>query len=140
MSTNTYPTALEYAHDAHGHTVVVGTAAGGGVSPSGVADWVRNVDNHGHAVTYVPTLEPTAHRVSGCGMAHNDAAFCERRGDDGSMASYYENGAAYGGRWWEDTDSPLSVGVKHYGCADRSGGRDRRDAASKVLAAAGGVA
>lgn len=139
MSTNT---ETPIAHNAHGDIVVIGTMSGGGISPAGIPEWVDRIERDGHAVTYVPTLQPYAHRVSGAGIGHDDAAFCERRDGDGSMASYYENGDAYGGRWWEDTDSPLSIGVKHYGCADRSGMRRhaRRDDASQRLAAAGGVA
>lgn len=95
----------------------------------------------GHAVAYFSSRIPTAHRVSGCGIGHDDAAFCERRDSSGgSMAAYYENGDGRL-RWWEDTRHPFSIGVKHYGCADlssfgRVGGRDQ---ASAVLARRSGV-
>lgn len=144
MSTNTDITPdTTYAHDAHGDIVTIGTMTGGGISPAGVPEWVYRMERDGHAVTYVPTLQPYAHRVSGAGMQHDDAAFCERRDGSGSMAAYYENGEAFGGRWWEDTDGAgMSIGVKHFGCADRSGRKfsTRRDVASQRLAEMGGAA
>ena len=93
------------ATDAHGNIVSVWThhdGGTGGISPVYPGDeWERAIANHGHAITVVSSLQPTAHRVSGCGVAHDDATFGEARGEYGSMAAYYENGEAFGGRWWE---------------------------------------
>lgn len=96
--------------------VACGPCAGGGISPAGVGEFVDRLTRNGHAVAYFGSREPVAHRVSGSGIGHNDAALCERRDGSGSMAAYYENGEAFGGRWWEDTGSGYSIGVRAYGC------------------------
>lgn len=122
-----------------------GPAAGGGISPAGPVEFVNELVRTGHAVAYFCSRQSSAHRVCGCGIQHDDAAFIEQRGAGGSMAAYYENGEAFGGRWWEDTGVGYSVGVRHYGCASTSvfrgagHGGVRRTEASVKLAAASGV-
>lgn len=106
----------------------------GGISPANDREWTRAVARDGHAITTDSSHRTiTNHRIAGVGIGHDDASFCEA---GTSEAAYVENGEAFGGRWWEDTESPFSVGVKHYGCADRSrfGRVGGRTASSETLA------
>ncbi len=74
--------------------------------PDGViAEWVRNVEGDGHAITTVST------KYGGWRpLQHDDATWCESGFKTyGSMAAYYENDVARTindklvlGRWWED--------------------------------------
>jgi hypothetical protein len=101
MTTSTH---TEAAVDAHGHIVSIWShhdGSYGGISPVYDGEFARTIARHGHAITVVSSLQPTAHRVSGCGVGHDDAVFCEA---GTSFAAYLENGEAFGGRWWE-TDS-----------------------------------
>lgn len=65
--------------------------------------FVRDLERYGHSITTVGT-RPSNHRMIGVGIGHDDAEFAE---SGRSMAAYYENGEAFGGRWWED-DRPFS--------------------------------
>lgn len=71
-----------------------------GISPGTDRDFVDNIERHGHATTQTNRdRRPINHYLIGCGVGHDDAEFSEY---GRSMAAYYENGEAYGGRWWED--------------------------------------
>jgi hypothetical protein len=116
-------------------TITIWTHHGGsfgGISPSGEREFVDAIERHGHAIVRDSShREPVNHRIAGVGLGHDDALFCEA---GTSHAAFVENGEAFGGRWWEDTDSPFSNGVKHFGCEDRSrfgrvGGRTPESAA-----------
>lgn len=74
-----------------------------------VHDWLYAFSTFGHAIT-VPYdyWRPWNHHVIGCGVGHDDAEFAET---GRSMAAYYENGEAWGGRWWE---SPKNTARKYY--------------------------
>ena len=76
-----------------------------------MVEWLRGMRAYGHAITvpydYWP---PWNHHVIGCGVSHDDAQFAET---GRSMAAYYENGEAWGGRWWETTSK--SVREHYYG-------------------------
>lgn len=100
-------------------TVWANHADGGysGISPANDREWLRTLEREGHAITTDSRhWGPTNHRIAGIGVGHDDARFAETGGREGSMAAYYENGDAFGGRWWEDTDRHFSTGVKYYGC------------------------
>lgn len=95
-----------------------GRPAMSGISPGDVDEALRRLERDGHFIlTDGRYQRPSNHHVIGSGIGHDDAEFAE---SGRSMAAYYENGEAHGGRWWEDTDDPFSTGVKDYGCADRS--------------------
>lgn len=106
----------------------------GGISPGNEREFVDSIKRHGHAiVTDSRHYRPSNHYIAGVGVGHDDAMFAEA---GTSQAAYYESGQAFGGRWWEDTDNSFSVGVKYYGCQDRSPGLvGGRTPASALLAA-----
>lgn len=68
----------------------------GGIFPAGPTEVARNLRDHGHAITGELSASGYRERF----RAHDDARFCESRGAEGSMAAYYENGDAIGGRSW----------------------------------------
>lgn len=75
----------------------------GGISPVDHEEATRRLERDGHAIVTDSRYDrPSNHRIVGVGVGHDDALFCETRGRD-SMAAYYENGDAFGGRWWETT-------------------------------------
>lgn len=107
-----------------------------GWSPADADRFVYDLELSGHAITTDSRYErPWNHHMIGVGVGHDDAIFAETGGRV-SMAAYYENGEAFGGRWWENTGEPFSTGVKYYGCRDLSGpGRyHRRTEASEAIA------
>jgi len=88
-----------------------------GMSPAVEADVNGALRRAGHVIlTDSRTLRPLNHHLIGAGVGHDDAEFAEA---GRSMAAYYENGEAWGGRWWEGTDLPYSPGVTYYGCTPR---------------------
>lgn len=68
-----------------------------GMSPADEAEFVAQITRHGNATTD-NGYRPTNHFIVGVGVGHDDARFAET---GSSMAAYYENGDAFGGRWWE---------------------------------------
>lgn len=80
-------------------------------------EWRRTLDRDGAVVTETHNGRPFNHRLIGCGVSHNDAAWAETRFTEGSMAAYYENGERP--RWW-NTEGWNTEGVKYYGCRPRS--------------------
>ncbi len=74
----------------------------GGGDTDIAAEVAYGIRRYGHAIVTASTglTGPWNHRMIGCGVGHDDAEFAET---GRSMAAYYENGEAFGGRWWEDT-------------------------------------
>lgn len=84
----------------------------GGTSPAGLSEVLHRLEDHGHVIlTDSRYARPINHNLIGVGVGHNDAVFAET-GE--SMAAYYEQHPHQ--RWWEDTGSAFSTGVKYYGC------------------------
>lgn len=84
---------------------------GGGIDEQ--KQFVADLCRYGHAMVI------DAHRgysdsrgVWDARVAHDDAAFAEV---GRSQAAYYENGEAFGGRWWESNSRVVRRGV--YGAA-----------------------
>jgi hypothetical protein len=77
----------------------------GGPEGKDIAYAVRLLKEEGAVVTESGD-RPWHHRVAGCGVGHDDFVFATT---GRSMAAYYENGEAFGGRWWE-TDGLLDDG------------------------------
>jgi hypothetical protein len=78
-----------------------------GITTSGVSashegwaekEFAYTIEHHGYVVVETGR-RPIHHNMVGVGVGHNDARFAE---DGKSMAAYYENGEAFGGRWWEN--------------------------------------
>jgi hypothetical protein len=80
----------------------------GGPEGSDVARAVQLLKDEGAVITKVG-YPPANHYVIGVGVGHQDADFAER-GD--SMAAYYENGEAFGGRWWEPSPYSYPTGAR----------------------------
>ena len=85
-----------------------------GTSPMGVAEFVRVLTRDGAVGTGNKADGEAWRNVAGHPrelgiVAHDDFRWAATRFTEGSMAAYYENGDAFGGRWWED-DSMFSAG------------------------------
>lgn len=100
-------------------SLTIWRGAGGTSGSDPLRYWLEAIARYGHAVVDDSRSRPTNHRIIGVGVGHDDARWAESRFEEGSMAAYYENGAAIDGPWWADTDKPFSVGRKYYGCGDR---------------------
>lgn len=83
-------------------------------------EFARRLEVDGYAIVERNWPRPINHRMIGVGVGHDDADFAEV---GRSMAAYYENGDAHGGRWWEDTSNFFSTGVRYYGMDCRIAGR-----------------
>jgi hypothetical protein len=80
----------------------------GGLEGSDIARAAQLLKDEGAVIT-TAGWRPANHYVIGVGIGHQDADFAER-GD--SMAAYYENGEAFGGRWWEPSPYTFPTGAR----------------------------